>query len=146
MLLRAYITQQCTRRVFYSFNNIHEKKNAESQDRRNFEGVRALFVINLHSCYNFERNRNRFQLIRTMEIFLCTSLLIGLNDAAFITFFVSSRAKEKEKQGVQLPGSSGPKASRTSPNFFRFQTSLTSALKVDKRVRAKPKISTIARL
>ena len=40
----------------------------------------------------------------------------------------SVRAKEKEKQGVQLPGPSGPKASRTSPNFFRFQTSLTSQL------------------
>ena len=27
---------------------------------------------------------------------------------------------------MQLPGPSGPKASRTSPNFFRFQMSLTS--------------------
>ena len=40
----------------------------------------------------------------------------------------SMRAKEKEKQGVQLLGPSGPKASRTSPNFFRFQMSLTSQL------------------
>ena len=35
-----------------------EKKNAESQDRRNFESVRALLVIftrvtTLQSCYNF---------------------------------------------------------------------------------------------
>ena len=40
------------------FNNVHEKKNAESQDRRNFESVRVLLVIftrvtTLQSCYNF---------------------------------------------------------------------------------------------
>ena len=32
-------------------NNVHEKNIAESQDRRNFESVRA--ICNLHSCYNF---------------------------------------------------------------------------------------------
>ena len=41
-------------------NNVHEKKKAESQDRRNFESVRALFVIctrvtTLQSCHNFAR-------------------------------------------------------------------------------------------
>ena len=40
------------------FNNVLGKKNAESQDRRNFESVRALLVIftrvtTLQSCYNF---------------------------------------------------------------------------------------------
>ena len=40
------------------FNNELGKKNAESQDRRNFEGARALLVIFTHvttlqSCYNF---------------------------------------------------------------------------------------------
>ena len=40
------------------FNNVHGKKNAESQDRRNFESVRALLLIftrvtTLQSCYNF---------------------------------------------------------------------------------------------
>ena len=40
------------------FNNVPGKKNAESQDRRNFESVRALLVIftrvtTLQSCYNF---------------------------------------------------------------------------------------------
>ena len=32
-----------------------KQKNPESQDRRNSEGVRALFVTNFHSCYNFAR-------------------------------------------------------------------------------------------
>ena len=37
---------------------MYMEKNAESQDRRNFESVRALLVIctrvtTLHSCYNF---------------------------------------------------------------------------------------------
>ena len=38
------------------FNNVSGKKNAESQDRRNFESVRALIftrVTTLQSCYNF---------------------------------------------------------------------------------------------
>ena len=67
---------------------------------------------------------------------------------SFFFFFFSIRASIKEtrldwkiearlenrgsigKQGVQLPGPSRPKASRTSPNFFRIQTSLTSQLGV----------------
>ena len=40
---------------FLFFKDVHGKKNAESPDRRNFEGVRGPFVINLHSCYNFAR-------------------------------------------------------------------------------------------
>ena len=40
------------------FNTVHGKKNAESQERRNFESVRALLVIctrvtTLQSSYNF---------------------------------------------------------------------------------------------
>ena len=39
-------------------NDLLEKKNTESQDRRNFDGARPLFIIctrvtTLHSCYNF---------------------------------------------------------------------------------------------
>ena len=60
-----------------------KKKSAESQDRRNFEGVHALFVINLHPCYNFARNRNRFQLIKTMEIFMY--IIINLFKIEFIS-------------------------------------------------------------
>ena len=42
------------------FNNVHEKKKTENQDRRNFESVRVLFVIctrvtTLQSCHNFAR-------------------------------------------------------------------------------------------
>ena len=53
------------------FNSVHGKKNAENQDRLNFESVRA--TCNLQSCYNFAivlqlhrrvtRECNRFQLI-----------------------------------------------------------------------------------
>ena len=39
-------------------NDLLEKKNTESQDRRNFDGARPLSIIctrvtTLHSCYNF---------------------------------------------------------------------------------------------
>ena len=54
-------------------NDLLEKKNTESQDRRNFDGARPLFIIctrvtTLHSCYNFvlvfsQSEREMFPLI-----------------------------------------------------------------------------------
>ena len=45
----------------------------------------------------------------------------------------SCHSKDKGKtQGVQLPGPSGPKAPRTSLNFFRLRMSLTSQLQARK--------------
>ena len=58
-----------------------KKKRAESQDRRNFEGVHALFVINLHPCYtqsqSFSANQNHGN-------FLSTLLLIYLKSNSFL--------------------------------------------------------------
>ena len=54
-------------------NDLLEKKNTESQDRRNFDGARPLYIIctrvtTLHSCYNFvlvfsQSEREMFPLI-----------------------------------------------------------------------------------
>ena len=38
----------------YYLNNVHEKIISESQDKRNFESLRALFVI----CTRFQMIRN----------------------------------------------------------------------------------------
>ena len=60
------------------------------------------------------------------------------------------RAKEKEKQGLQLPGPSGPKAFQNFVEFLPLPNvahlPVWGTLKVDKRVRSKQKISAIVRL
>ena len=75
------------------FNNVHGKKNAESQDRRNFESVRVLLVIftrvtTSQACYMRMQTFPANQCV----IFSC-ALLIRLNAAAFISFFVIRRLK-----------------------------------------------------
>ena len=55
---RIYWHQIARKIMLLLFNTVHGKKNAESQERRNFESVRALLVIctrvtTLQSCYSF---------------------------------------------------------------------------------------------
>ena len=71
-----------------------EKKNAESQDRRNFESVRVLLVI-----------FTRVTTSQACYIFSC-ALLIRLNTAAFISFFMIRSLKfsniKRDQQSLEM--------------------------------------------
>ena len=88
------LTPNCKKNQDITFEYSTWKKNAESQERRNFESVRALLVIftrvtTLQSCYNFAGvlHENAIVSANQCVIFSC-ALLIPLNAAAFISFFV----------------------------------------------------------
>ena len=59
ILIKVPICTKLHEKPCYYFVMIYlKKKNTESQDRRNFDGARPLFIIctrvtTLHSCYNF---------------------------------------------------------------------------------------------
>ena len=80
--LQVLITTNCWGNHVITCYNVHENNIAAGEDRRNFESVRAVFVIcprvttldlrYLHSCYmrmhSFSANQKRI-------IFLCTLLI-----------------------------------------------------------------------
>ena len=59
ILIKVPICTKLHEKPCYYFVIIYlKKKNTESQDRRNFDGARPLYIIctrvtTLHSCYNF---------------------------------------------------------------------------------------------
>ena len=74
------------------FDNVHGIKKKESQDRRNFENVRALLVIctrvtTLQSCYNFAGVLHENAIVFSDSVrnfFLCNINSIKLRGVYFI--------------------------------------------------------------
>ena len=81
--------------MLFLANNVHKKNTPESQDRRNFESVRAPFVIytcvmTLHSCYNFA-------LVLHEDAFVCSQSEASTFVIFIITWKINSSSTNQKR-------------------------------------------------